>query len=219
VRFAADVSHELRTPLTTLITSVEFLRRAPDLSTTSRRAVELMIAELDRFRRSLEDLLALGRLDAGLHEDELVRIDLQRLVRHALESSGRDPSLLHHRSHERPMVMVDERQVLRAFTNLFDNADVHGGGLQTVKIVTRAQFADVLVVDHGPGVPEADRERVFERFARVGSRRSHQGTGLGLSLVAETMRHHGGAAWCFSQPGRGATFAVRFPLHEEDEAR
>jgi signal transduction histidine kinase len=219
VRFAADVSHELRTPLTTLITSVELLHRAPDLSTTSRKAVDLMTAELDRFRRSLEDLLALGRLDAGVHDEDLVCVDLRRLVGHALESSGRDRSLLDIPPDERPMVMVDERQVLRALTNLLDNADVHGGGLRTVRIVTRPAFVDVHVVDHGPGVPEADQERVFERFARVGSRRSHPGTGLGLSLVAETMRHHGGAAWCFSHAGRGAIFAVRFPLHEEREPR
>jgi signal transduction histidine kinase len=70
----------------------------------------------------------------------------------------------------------------------------------------------ISVEDEGPGVPPADRERIFERFVRGGSRGSLPGTGLGLSLVAETVRSHGGAVWCAPGPGGvGARFVVRLP--------
>ena len=77
----------------------------------------------------------------------------------------------------------------------------------------------MIVDDDGPGIPAADRERVFERFARVdgGSRGAQPGTGLGLSLVAETLRAHDGAVWCADAPGNGARLVVRLPLAPAEE--
>ncbi|MBZ5740650.1 sensor histidine kinase [Nocardioides mangrovi] len=210
-RFAADVSHELRTPVTTLTTSLSLLERSPDLSPRSSEAVRLMADELARFRRALEDLLALGRLDAGGHETEPVRTGADELVRQALRAWGQPYD---HVEVDGPnvAVRVDRVQMLRVLTNLFRNAELHGGGLTGVTIVAGDDVVDLRVQDRGPGIPAADRDRIFERFARAGGQRAGTGSGLGLSIVERTVRNHGGDVWCSERPGGGAVFVVRLPI-------
>lgn len=223
-RFAADLGHELRSPLTTLVASVDVLqRRREELPGRSRQALDLVSSELGRLRHSLEDLLELGRLDAGVVHRELAPADLHDLVRHALVASRRSGELLvparpSTDDHEGPelTVLVDKRQINRALVNLFDNADTHGGGLTMVRLERHAEQVAVIVEDRGPGVPPDDRERIFERFVRAGSRGSRPGTGLGLSLVAETVQAHGGAVWCAGSPAHGARFVMRLPLHRHE---
>jgi signal transduction histidine kinase len=221
-RFAADLSHELRSPLTTLSTSVNVLvRRRDELSERGRQALDLVAAELERLKQALEDLLELGRLDAGVGGRDLVATDLGDLVRNALVESKRPVGLLigpgGSAGSEGPLpVLVDKGQVHRALLNLFANADTHGQGLTAVRVLRRDDHALVLVDDAGQGVPVEERERIFARFARAGSRGSRPGTGLGLSLVEETVRAHGGTVWCTEAPGGGARFVVRLPLHEKE---
>lgn len=211
-RFAADVSHELRSPVTTLITSVDVLTSARDeLPARAQRAVDLVELEVSRLRRALEHLLALGRLDAGTAHRDVVDVDLTDLVGHALAESHRPTSLLSAPAGA-VLVHADKQALNRALVNLFDNADLHGDGLIAVEVGEGRGRALVRVDDNGPGVPVADREVIFERFARSGSRGSRQGTGLGLSLVAETARAHGGTVWCEDRPGGGARFVLAFPL-------
>jgi signal transduction histidine kinase len=110
--------------------------------------------------------------------------------------------------------------VHRALVNLVENAQRHGGGV--VAVTTTRADDDVLVMvdDAGPGVPPDERGRIFERFVRGGSRGSLPGSGLGLSLVAETVRAHGGAVWCTDRPdGPGARFTVRLPAARGEERR
>lgn len=211
-RFAADVSHELRTPLTTLITTLSLLERAPDLSPRSEDAVARMGMELDRFRRCLEDLLALGRLDSEVNDSDPAVIGLCDIVHHALVGSGRSPDLLRCLGDDDPPVRVDRQQLVRALTNLFTNADTHGRGLTRISVVRRLEDAEVHVEDRGPGVDPEDRVRVFERFARAGSRGPSTGTGLGLSIVSQTLRNHGGTVWISDRPGGGAEFVIRLPV-------
>jgi signal transduction histidine kinase len=104
----------------------------------------------------------------------------------------------------------------RALRNLFDNADRHGGGLARVSLTQEGLAGHrpkviVCVDDEGPGVPPQDREQVFDRFHRDGSRGSLPGAGLGLSLVSETVQAHGGAVWCTTPDGPGARFVVQLP--------
>jgi signal transduction histidine kinase len=221
-RFAADVSHELRTPVTTLTTSLSLLQRAEGLTPEAVNAVQLMTEELARFRRALEDLLTLGRLDAGADHAELAVTDLSELVRQALIVSGRSVDLLRRDPSLSPtqFVRVDRRQLLRALTNLFDNADVHAGGVTGIRVTRIPGFVDVHVEDRGPGVPVEDSDRIFERFARAGGAKSGTGSGLGLSIVAETLRNHGGGVWCANREDRGAVFVLRLPTidHAEEDA-
>ncbi|RYB92286.1 HAMP domain-containing histidine kinase [Nocardioides glacieisoli] len=217
-RFAADVSHELRTPLTTLTTSLALLQRARDLGPPSQRAVELMADELTRFRRALEDLLALGRLESGIDEADLVVTEVDELLRHALATSS-SPDLLRDTPGTGPgtSVRVDRPQMVRALVNLVRNAELHGGGLADVRAVAEGDHVDIVVRDRGPGVPPTERERIFERFARAGGTKTGTGSGLGLSIVAETVHRHGGKVWCASADGGGAEFVVRLPLSDTGE--
>ncbi|MER7073925.1 HAMP domain-containing sensor histidine kinase [Terrabacter sp. NPDC000476] len=227
-RFAADLSHELRSPLTTLKASVDVLsRRREELGPRSQQALDLVAVELDRLHRSLEDLLELGRLDAGVVTRDLTPTDLTELVRHALRDSRRPVEVLDDGSSPSGAgagtapalpVLVDRGQLHRALLNLFGNAETHAGGLTAVTVRRSGDQAVVLVDDDGDGVAPADRERIFERFARAGSRGSRPGTGLGLSLVAETLRAHGGAVWCTEAPGGGGRFVVRLPLRPAGDA-
>ncbi len=220
-RFAADLSHELRSPLTTLKASVDVLvRRRDELSDRGQQALDLVEGELERLRQSLEDLLELGRLDAGVATLDLAPTDLGDLVRHALKErrQGADPLVIlagpvPSSGDVTPLpVLVDKGQIHRALLNLFTNADVHGEGLAAVTVERAGDQVMVFVDDAGAGVEPADRERIFDRFARAGSRGSRPGTGLGLSLVVETVQAHGGAAWCTESPTGGARFVMRLPL-------
>src|SRR4030095_10929181 len=95
--------------------------------------------------------------------------------------------------------------------NLFDNADRHAGGVRAVTVQRVRNRVRIDVDDRGDGVPEADRERIFERCVRAGSRGSLPGSGLGLSIVAETANSLGGRAWCEDAPGGGARFILELP--------
>lgn len=212
-RFFADVSHELRTPLTTLIASVGVLaRHSRDLPDRSQQALSLITAELDHLRRLLDDLLALARIDAGLHQDPLEQISLLELVSTTLAASNRSADLLTVTADS--TVTCRKKALERAFLNLMNNADRHGGGLDRVTLTAEADTASILFDDSGPGVPEPDRGRIFERFATGNATRktaSGTGTGLGLALVAETISAHHGRVTCSDSPSGGARFIVTIP--------
>jgi signal transduction histidine kinase len=210
-RLAADVSHELRSPLTTLVGSVDLLNaRRSELPERSQRVLDLVTADLQRFRRLLDDLLELSRADAGLDRRPTAIVDLDQLLRQVLGEVGADPSVLDGATDV--FVAADKPRLGRLFRNLFENAATHGGGLTSVRVERAADDVLVLVDDSGAGIRPEDRERVFERFATGATqRRSSSGTGLGLALVAETATAHGGAVWCSAAPGGGARFVVRLP--------
>ncbi|WP_337062601.1 HAMP domain-containing sensor histidine kinase [Kineococcus sp. G2] len=214
VRFSADVSHELRSPLTTLVTSVALLqRRRDELPARSQQVLDLVGRELDRFQHTLDDLLELARLEAGTTGRPRARTGAVDLARQALDGSGRPhvPVRADEADRAGAQVDVDAQQLARALVNLFDNADRHGEGLVEVGVQRAGDRVRFLVDDAGPGVPVGERQRVFERFARAGSRGSLPGSGLGLSLVAETVRAHDGTVRCAASPRGGARFVVELP--------
>ncbi len=216
-RFAADVSHELRSPLTTLIASVDLLnRRRETLDAHSRVTLSLMSRELHRLNGVLEDLIELGRLETeGTWTAEVA--DLVELTRHVLVGLDQDPDLLD-APDGRVLVDTDGRAVGRSLANLVRNADLHGRGIRSVQVRREPGCGLVRIIDAGPGVAQDDRERIFDRFVRGGTRRDLPGSGLGLSIVAETMIRAGGSVRCVDTPGGGATFEVRLPSGEVDGA-
>jgi two-component system sensor histidine kinase MtrB len=217
-RFAADLGHELRSPLTALVASVQVIEgRRDDLPPRTQRALDLVTVELDRFQQTLQDLLELGRLDAGVRTQVLTDVDAAELVRVSLEQSHRDPALLTVMGPQRGpastlTVRVDKQQLGRALVNLYDNADRHAGAVRAVTVQRVGDRVRIDVDDRGDGVPAGDRERIFERFVRAGSRGSLPGSGLGLSIVAETANSLGGRVWCDDAPGGGARFSVELPI-------
>ena len=212
-RFVGDVSHELRSPLTTLVTSVEVLGgRREELSPRGREALTMVEGELARFRRTLDDLLQLARLDGAAVAESAQPVSLTALVREVMAESGRPAELLDAADEAGTTVHGDKHSLERAVRNLLDNADRHAGGPSAVRVERRDDAVRVVVDDAGPGVPAEDRERIFERFARGprAARKSLPGAGLGLAIVAETAARHGGAAWCSDGPD-GARFTLSVP--------
>jgi signal transduction histidine kinase len=209
-RFAADVAHELRSPVTAMMTTVDVLEQDATRPDQRGRSVQLLRREVDRLSRALEQLLALGRLEAGVDDARRERLDLAELVTNTLVQTRRPADLL---ARDRGLeVSGDKASLHRAVVNLLDNADLHGGGVTRATVGRQGSWAVLDVDDAGPGVAPGDRQRIFERFARSGSRDARPGTGLGLSLVAETARSHGGDVHCEESPDGGARFVLRLPL-------
>ncbi len=213
-RFVADVSHELRSPLTSLVTSVEVLgTRRDELSPRAGQALGLVEGELGRFRRMLDDLLQLARLDGDTGSAADRPVSLTALGREVLAVTGRPAELLAADPEEETVVRGNKNSLERSVRNLLDNADRHGGGARRVEVRRRGDVVVLAVEDDGPGVPFEDRERIFERFARGAgaARRSLPGAGLGLAIVAETAQQHGGAAWVSDAVDGGARFSISLP--------
>ncbi len=220
-RFTSDVSHELRSPLTTLVTSLGVLEsHRDDLPSRSRRAVDLLTAELRRFQRMVDDLLEISRVDTGSAELSLDDVDVGELVREAAQAAGVagavvdiDPAVADFR------LRVDKRRIERVVANLVDNAAQYAGGVTRLSVEPAPGGVRLVVIDQGPGVAPTERERIFERFYRghtSGRRGATDGTGLGLSLVAEHVRLHGGRVWVESGAGDENRFVVELPASDHD---
>jgi signal transduction histidine kinase len=227
-QFASDVSHELRSPLMTLQASVEVLENHRDeLNERAQAALDLLAADVDRFRELVEDLLEISRFDAGVMRLELEEVLLTDFVRHVVRSAGyahvpveRDPEAVLDDELGAIITAIDKRRVARVLTNLLDNAEKYGEGAVGVTATADADVVRIHVDDAGDGVPPEHRDRIFERFNRAGAagrRGSSTGVGLGLALVEEHVRLHGGRVWVEDAPEGGARFTVELPrveLHE-----
>lgn len=229
-RFASDVSHELRSPLMTLSASVEVMdARRDEMPERARAALDLLKSDVVRFQGLVEDLLEISRFDAGavrLHREELLAAEFVRQAV-AVSSLPDTPITVSPRA-EHVLINGDRRRLARVVANLIDNARVHGGGRPEVSITETAAPGDpvtrihIAVEDHGAGVPEHERQLVFERFARggvAGRRSSSDGAGLGLALVDEHVRMHGGRVWVEDRlDGEpGARFVIELDAEELDE--
>ena len=213
-RFASDVSHELRSPITALAAAVEVLdARRADLPDRTQQALDVVVSQVHRFDQMVLDLLELSRLDVGvadLHREETMLLPL--ITRIAERYGSRDTPVVVVEPCE-GIGYVDRRRFDRVMANLLENARLHGGGATQVTIEDGADGAvRVAVEDAGPGVATSERSRIFERFARGSAGRMRAGgTGLGLALVAEHVRAHGGRAWVEDSLFGGARFVVEFP--------
>jgi two-component system sensor histidine kinase MtrB len=222
-RFASDVSHELRSPLMTLSASAEVLAsRREDMPEKAQAALDLLVADVNRFKGLVEDLLEISRVDAGAVRLHLEEFGVAEFVRAALSiSSVRDATLVTTPLAEQMVINGDKRRLARVVANLVDNARLHGGGDVEVTVTEPPDEASpstiwIAVEDHGPGVPPEERHLVFERFARgsaAGRRSVTEGSGLGLALVDEHVRLHGGRVWVEDRADgqAGARFVIELP--------
>jgi two-component system sensor histidine kinase MtrB len=229
-RFVSDVSHELRTPLTTLRMASEVIYSSKDgFDPVVARSAELLVAQLDRFEKLLEDLLEVSRFDAEVAVLEAVDFDMVQLVQRcaddlSLVAKERKTEIYVNSSEPVIMIKADIRRVERILRNLLANAIDHSEELQIdVRIEASEHDVAVGVRDYGIGLDENALTRVFDRFWRADPSRARTrgGTGLGLSIALEDARLHNGELEAWGRPGRGSHFVVTLPriTWESIEAR
>jgi two-component system OmpR family sensor kinase len=216
-RFVADASHELRTPLTSIRGFAELHRQgAVPEGEKTKELISRIEKESMRMGYLVEDLLLLARMDQS-RELVLVDLDLSSLVSEAVTSAqaaGPDHPITSEIAHN-IHTQGDADKVYQVVTNLLANARAHTPAGTAIHVSTYAtkDGSYVSVADIGPGLSTEDQLHVFERFYRVDSSRqrsSDDGSGLGLSIVDEVMKAHGGTVSVASEPGKGATFTLHF---------
>ena len=213
--FVSTVSHELRTPLTSIIGSLDTVNR-PELAPTQATAQQLLSTarrQAGRLQRLIDDLLVVSRIDRGAIPVHLEPVPIKL----AFEEVNRVVSIEPTFRIEPPDLTVeaDRDHLTRILINLVENAAKYAVG-SAVELYAweRPNKAVIAVVDHGPGIPDDERERVFERFTQIdqSDTRSKGGTGLGLSIVKSLAEVMYGAVRVEATEGGGATFVVELPL-------
>ncbi|MFB3855105.1 MAG: ATP-binding protein [Vicinamibacterales bacterium] len=219
--FVANVSHELRTPLTAIRGYVEALTDHETTAEERTRFLDVISRQVNRMERLVEDLLRLARLDARHEAAEMSPCALEPLI------AGAVADLAQAVENRRQRVQVEVDPAVRTIRtdaaklqdvlrNLVENAVNYSPEGRLVEI--RARITDgravITVADQGPGIPESDLERIFERFYRVDKARSREsgGTGLGLSIVKHLVDLLGGRVWAANRPEGGAILTVSLPV-------
>jgi len=205
----ANASHELRSPLARIRMGLELMD--PEPSPRSRDEITRNIAELDQL---VDEILLASRLDA--RETDLGTVESVDLTGLAAEESARAGADLEAEASQHTVMVNGVAKLLRrALRNLLENARRYSSGPVTVSIARRGTQAIVRVCDQGPGVPSAERERIFEPFYRLrGASEREGGVGLGLALVRSIAQRHHGTAHCEDNPGGGACFVLTLPCHQ-----
>ena len=219
--FVANVSHELKTPLSLVRMFGELLLSGRVASDEKRREyLQIIVNESERLTALIENVLDFAKFERGKSAFEFHEGNVGQAVaravdvyRYRAEREGVDvavtvaPSL--------PSALFDERALELLLMNLLDNALKYAkeGKVITVDVLARGRDMEIRVSDRGPGIPPAERRRIFERFVRgsAGNERQVRGSGIGLALVKHIAESHGGKAWVESDPGRGSTFVVTIP--------
>jgi len=215
--FVADAAHELRSPLTALKLQLQLLRRAGD-DRTRADAIDGLASGIERAARLVEQLLTLARTERGAPRGVVESIELGELVREAV---GATHALARSRGTQlaldapAPVRIEGERPAVAALVrNLLDNAVRYSpaGSRVDVSVAAEGRQAVFRVDDAGPGIPPADRERVFDRFYRRSA--NEDGTGLGLAIVRSVADRHGATVTLADSPGGGLRASVRFALKD-----
>ncbi len=206
----ANASHELRSPLTRIRMGLELM--GAQASPTFKNEISRNIAELDQL---IDEILLASRLDA--READVGTVEPVDLTGLAAEECARLDAELQAADDGSQTVVVQgiAKLLRRVVRNLLENARRYSNGEITVKVLREGDRAIVQVCDRGPGVPEAQRERIFEPFYRLPGASEHEGgVGLGLALVRSIVQRHSGTVHCEDRPGGGAMFVVNLPIHD-----
>jgi len=227
--FVANVSHELRTPLTNVRSYAETLKDAgtdipPEMADSF---LDIIITETDRMTHIVQDLLTLSRLDAGNAELVLSRFPFAEAIEsvtraNALNAKQRSHELTYTPPESLPLIVGDRSRLEQVMMNIIGNAIKYtpdGGHIQITAGATESTvWMDVR--DDGIGIPEKDRERIFDRFYRVDKARSREsgGTGLGLSIAREIVQRHNGTIVLVPHEGPGTTVRLTLPISQKNTA-
>jgi signal transduction histidine kinase len=221
-RFVSMASHEFRTPLTTILAACQSLERYIDRMTVEQRLAQLtkIEAEAQHMTGLLDDVLTVGKADAGKLEFAPVRVDLKRLceeiVAEARTTAAATQRLLLDCADDLVPVTVDPKLVRRILGNLLTNAVKYSAPDGTVSCAVAVRDGDpgFEVRDHGIGIPAEDQARLFEPFHRGANVGKISGSGLGLTITKKAIEVHGGTIAVESGVGKGTTFVVRLACPE-----
>lgn len=219
--FVSNVSHELKTPLSLVRMFAELLLTGRVASDDKRREyLQIILTESERLTVLIENVLDFAKFERGKSAFEFAPGDVGGTVLRAIdvyryraerESVELDVAI----EPDLPAALFDERAIELVVMNLLDNALKYAKEGKVIRVeVRRAERAlEVRVIDRGPGIPVAERRRIFDRFVRgkTGLERNVRGSGIGLALVRHIAESHGGAAWVESEIGMGSTFVVKLP--------
>jgi signal transduction histidine kinase len=217
--FVSAVSHEFRTPLTTLCQLTELLVRGRVASEGDRQTYYAHLhAESDRLRRLMDGLLNFGQLEAGRMPFRVEPLDASAFVTQSAAAFQQAQPAGHRfeiAAPPVPVVRADPEALRCAFWNLLENAVKYSPDAEVVRVAvtSRGRDVEIAVSDHGVGIPKDEQRRIFDSFVRgaAARERSIRGTGVGLALVRQMVRAHGGRIRVDSQPGAGSTFTISLP--------
>jgi two-component system sensor histidine kinase SenX3 len=218
--FVANVSHELKTPVGALALLAETVEDAADDPEAVRRFAGRMRYEASRLTSLVRDLITLSRIQAAEPIPDPAPVNLDAVVAEALDrcrmKAGARGIDLVETTDSGLVVLGDEDLLVTALRNLIDNAVDYSPEQTRVLVTTKRaseHTAEISVADQGIGIPERDRERIFERFYRVDPARSRAtgGTGLGLAIALEDTRLHGGWLQAWGERGKGSVFRLTLP--------
>ena len=220
--FVANVSHELKTPVGALSLLAEAVQVADTDIEQVRHFTSRMQIEVKRLTAMISDLVALSQVQGDLALRNSIPVDVQSIIAESVDAT----KILAEQQHievsisddaEPGRIFGDEQQLITALSNLISNAIKYSPTHTKVGVGSRRvdNMIEISVTDQGPGIPESDIERIFERFYRVDPARSRDtgGTGLGLAIVKHVCANHGGECVVWSQEGQGSTFTLRFPAY------
>lgn len=223
--FVRLVSHELRTPLTSIIGFVQFILdgKAGEISDVQKKSLNRVARQSKRLSSLINDLLDISKIESGRIKMKHEPSSLLKLVKHRIEeirpqADEKDIDLSLVAPDSLPMFVGDEERVGQVVTNLIGNAIKFTPESGKVTVRIRAQGGSLLhveVIDTGPGIPEDERQEVFDKFYQLGnvSTREQGGSGLGLSIAKSIIESHGGRIWVDDgEGGRGSNFQFVLPV-------
>ena len=216
-RFTADAAHELRTPLTGMSATASVLAEMLDeLPPAARRSATVLVSDVRRLRDLVMELLELSRLDSATEPLDLEPLRIADAINAVVAAAPlRREAEVSLEAQDDILVMAEPVRLRRILGNLIDNAILHGDGRVTVLARRVGANAMIDFVDNGPGIPEEDLSRVFDRFYKSDDSRAKGGSGLGLAIARQHAIAQGGELTVSNEPGGGAHFVLLLPATAE----
>ena len=221
-KFVSDVSHELKTPMASIKLVCDCITQSDYNPEMVKEFLGDMSEEVDRLTRIVERLLELTKLDGKVSELNLQECDIKALLNQIvrkLSEIARESDITVYRDfvdNEYSKLLIDEDKIYEALYNVVDNAIKysHSGGYVKIDAKENENFVVISIEDTGDGIPDSEKEHIFDRFYRLDNSRSREtgGTGLGLSIAKEAINMHGGSIEILDGKDRGSIFKIFLPL-------